>query len=274
MSSAGRLPLEPSEGLGIEFSEVRAGSASEVKTPGSQGPLGGGRHDRVLDSLGARIVSGELAPATMLDPVQLSQHYDVSRSVVREVLRSLGSRGLLRAVPGQGTFVRERSEWTLLDPDVLRWRYQSRKDPDFLAQLTEMRLTIEPTAARLAAERRTDSDVANIYIALSRMEDPQASTSEHVEADVHFHQALLLAAHNELFENMSTIIEIGLRARDAYVHGSIELDEGDKLREVVASHRGVLDAVRAGRPKSAELAMRKLLERSAADIARVQNRAD
>lgn len=243
----------------------------EVQSLGLQGSIGGGRHDRVLDSLGARIVSGEITPATMLDPVKLGQHYDVSRSVIREALRSLASRGLLRAVPGQGTFVRERSAWTLLDPDVLRWQYQSRKDSHFLEQLTEMRVTIEPTAARLAARRRTDCDVANIHIALSRMEDPQGSTREHIEADVQFHQGLLLAAHNELFENMFTIIEIGLRARDAYVHGSMVLDEGDKLREVVMSHRAVLDAVRAGHPESAELAMRELLDQSAVDIARVKS---
>jgi len=237
---------------------------------GTRAPQGNGRHGRVLDRLGSRIVSGELPPGVLLEPTRLEEEYEVSRSVIREVLRSLAGRGLVRAVSGQGTFVDDRSAWNLLDPAVLQWQYQSRRDPSFLDQLTEMRLTIEPTAARLAAERRTDVDVARLSVALDAMGDDSAA-SEHVEADIRFHRALLLAAHNELFENMFAVIEIGLRARDSYVHASIELEQGDDLEGVVRSHGEVLDAVRAGRPRAAELAMRRLLDRSAADIARVQD---
>jgi len=223
----------------------------------------------VLDQLGARIVSGELPPGVLLDPSGLEEEYAVSRSVIREVLRSLAGRGLVRAVSGQGTFVDDRSAWNLLDAAVLHWQYQSRRDPSFLDHLTEMRLTIEPTAARLAAERRNDVDVARLAVALEAMGD-DSPASEHVEADIRFHRALLMAAHNELFENMFAVIEIGLRARDSYVHASIELEHGDDLEGIVRSHGEVLDAVRAGRPRAAELAMRRLLDRSAADIARVQ----
>lgn len=231
---------------------------------------GSGHHRRVLDALGARIVSGGWAPGFPLDPLRLESEYGVSRSVIREVLRSLGSRGLVRARSGTGTFIADRRAWNLLDPAVLRWQYECRQDWTFLAQLTELRLTIEPTAARLAATRRTHDDIAVLSDALDGMAS-EGSASTHVDADIRFHRELLFAAHNELFENMFGVIEFGLRARDLLVHDVLELERGDDLDGIVRAHRQVFRAVEAGRPRAAELAMRRLLDQSASDIERVQH---
>ncbi|AMM31657.1 hypothetical protein SA2016_0972 [Sinomonas atrocyanea] len=228
-------------------------------------------YDEVLSGLGRRIVGGDLGPGTVLDPAGLGVEHGVSRTVVREVLRGLGSRGLVTASPRSGTVVNEREDWVLLDPAVLRWRFETRPDDYFLEELTELRQVIEPAIARFAAERRTDHDIAALSDALSAMEASDTKKAEsHIDADVRFHHALLRSAHNELFEHMSVIIEIGLRCRDRYVISSGNLAAPGSHEEIIAAHAEVLEAVRKRRRHSAEMAMRGLLNRSAQDNRSVQ----
>ena len=228
-------------------------------------------YDEVLSGLGRRIVGGDLAPGTTLDLADLGAEHGVSRTVVREVLRGLGSRGLVTATPKSGTVVNEREDWVLLDPAVLQWRFETRPDDYFLEELTELRRVIEPAIARLAAERRTDHDIAALSDALGAMEASDTNHVEsHIEADVQFHHALLRSSHNELFEQMSVIIEIGLRCRDRYVIDSGKLAAPGTHEEIIAAHAAVLEAVRKQHRHTAELAMRGLLNRSAHDNQSVQ----
>ena len=224
-----------------------------------------GSYLRTMASLGPRIILGELPPGHPLDIATLGEEYGASRTVVREVLRVLAAKGLVDARPRRGTQVAERSEWSLLDPDVLRWRFEDRQDPEFLHQLFEIRLAIEPMVARLAAQRRDDVDLSNLHLALGSMRT--ASTSaEHVDADLAFHRALLSAAHNELLEHMATLIEVGLRTRDRIVHSVIS-------ETAIEEHEAVLEAVRRRKQQLAETAMRALLQRSAADAEAAQELA-
>ncbi|MEU4536546.1 GntR family transcriptional regulator [Streptosporangium sp. NPDC023825] len=121
-----------------------------------------GAHDRVVVSLGTSIVSGQLSPDDDLDVAALQERFGVSRTAAREALRVLAAKGLVGACPRRGTFVAPRTEWALLDADVLRRRFAHRVDDAFLDELGEVSLTAEPTVARLAAERRTDRDLADL----------------------------------------------------------------------------------------------------------------
>ncbi|MFC4119972.1 FadR/GntR family transcriptional regulator [Nonomuraea zeae] len=219
-----------------------------------------GAHDRVVRSLGAAIVGGDIGPDEDLDVVALQERFAVSRTAVREALRVLAAKGLVGARPRRGTFVAPREQWALLDADVLRWRFADRVDERFLDELGEVRLTVEPAVARMAALRRTDRDLADLEDALAAMRAAVGrSTGDHVEADLVFHHALLRAAHNELMAQMATAIEAGLRLRDQFVHAAVTSESTDK-------HAEVLLAVRKQRPKAAETAMRALIERSIADV--------
>ncbi len=210
-----------------------------------------------MASLGPRIILGELPPGHPLDIATLGEEYGASRTVVREVLRVLAAKGMVDARPRRGTQVAERSEWSLLDPDVLRWRFEDQHDPEFFHQLFEVRLAVEPMVARLAAQRRDDVDLSNLHLALGSMRTARTS-SQHVDADLAFHRALLSAAHNELFQHMATLIEIGLRARDRIVRPAIS-------DTAIDEHEAVLNAVRRRKQQLAEIAMRALLQRSSAD---------
>lgn len=220
---------------------------------------GRGRHGRVLDALGTRIVTGLLPPGAAIDPADLEREFAVSRSVVREALRVLTAKGLVDARPRRGTYVLDPRQWVALDSDVLRWRFAGEPDSVFLDELFELRLIIEPQTARLSALRRTSEDLTALEEALAAMTAAGTRVEPHVAADAAFHGALLAAAHNSLVGHLAPVVEAGLRVRDAFVHAALASNP-------VAEHRAVFEAVRDRDPGAAEHAMRELVERSAADV--------
>jgi len=186
--------------------------------------------------------------------------------VVREALRVLAAKGLVDARPKRGTFVRPRSEWSLLDPDLLRWQYD-HPGSEFLGNLAEVRGIVEPAGARLAAQRRTEADLDVLRTALAAMSAPDASPAEVVTADLLFHRALLGCAHNELLQRMELVIETGLEARDLLVHGA------GAWAESATAHAAVFEAVAAGDADAAETAVRTLLDQAQRDVAALTDRS-
>lgn len=233
------------------------------RTPG--GYQGRGLHGEVIEILGRRILSGELADGETLDVPGLEQELGVSRSVLREALRVLKAKGLVDARPKRGTFVQARTEWRLLDPDVVRWQFEGRDDSQFLDDLAEVRGIIEPASARLAALRRTDADVAALEQAIDGMSAAARGDGDSIAADVAFHRALLAATHNELLVRMEVVLETGLAARDRLVHGAVQDDDP------TPAHAAVLDAVRARDPEAAGAAASALLAKSLADVERARS---
>ena len=109
-----------------------------------------GLHGEVVHTIGLQIVSGHLRPGDPLPPEdELTSDLAVSRTVLREAVRVLAAKGLVLARPKTGTRVRERSDWNILDPDVLSWRAEAGYDQKLYEETTEVRLAIEPLAARL-----------------------------------------------------------------------------------------------------------------------------
>src|SRR4051812_30587728 len=123
----------------------------------------------LLESLGHAIVTREYEGRSFPTEAELSERYRASRSVTREAVKMLTAKGLLSARPRHGTVIEPESEWNLLDPDVLRWLLERKFSMALLAQFTEMRLGIEPTAAALAATRADAAAVEKIRHALERM---------------------------------------------------------------------------------------------------------
>jgi DNA-binding FadR family transcriptional regulator len=230
----------------------------------ASGYQGRGLHGEVVELLGRRILSGELDDGETLDIPGLEQELDVSRTVLREALRVLKSKGLVDARPKRGTFVQPRREWLLLDHDVVRWQFEGRDDRQFLDDLSEMRGIIEPASARLAALRRTDEDLAALERALDRMAAAARGDGDTVDADVAFHRALLTATHNELLVRMEVVLETGLTARDRLVHGAVRDDDP------TPAHAAVLDAIRDRDPEAAGSAASALLAKSLMDIEKAQ----
>lgn len=231
------------------------GKASEVNR------LSRGLHGQAVEVIGERIVAGVYAPGQFVHPDQIEAELGVSKTVVREALRVLASKGLIDSRQKRGTFVRPRADWNLLDGDLLRWQGHGVPDEGFLDHLAEVRAIVEPAAARLAAARRTRQDLAALGEALEAMAAADGDAPTIVDADLRFHRTLLVAAHNELLTRMEVVIEAGLRVRDSFVHSAEHAAD-----DAVPAHRAVLDAVRAADPDAAEAAVRALLARAAADL--------
>ncbi|MGH3657137.1 MAG: FadR/GntR family transcriptional regulator [Micromonosporaceae bacterium] len=228
------------------------------------GYRGRGLHGDVVETLGSRIVSGALAESQIIDVPRLETELDVSRTVVREALRVLKAKGLVDARQKRGTFVEPRTEWRLLDPDVVRWQFQGRDDTQLLDDLAEVRSIIEPASARLAALRRNDADLSAMDHALGLMSAATRGEADAVEADLAFHRSLLAATHNELLMRMEVVLEAGLAARDRLVHGTVQDDDP------TPAHAAVLDAIRNGDPDGAADATSALIAKSLLDLGRAR----
>jgi DNA-binding FadR family transcriptional regulator len=225
-------------------------------------------HRQAVEVIGEQIVRGTFAPGDSLHPDRIEQELGVSKTVVREALRVLASKGLIDSRQKRGTFVRPRADWNLLDSDLLRWQGLGIPDAAFLDNLGEVRGIVEPAGARLAAERRDEGDLAALADALDRMAAAGSDAHAAVEADLAFHRALLAAAHNELLTRMEVVIEAGLRVRDHIVHGA------GHSTDAVPAHRAVLDAVRARDAEAAARAVEELLAQAAADLRQLAVDAD
>ncbi|GHF85503.1 FadR family transcriptional regulator [Amycolatopsis bartoniae] len=235
-----------------------------------EGPLGRHRtiHGRVVEWLGRRIVSGELPAGSRLpNEGELAAQLDVSRGGVREAVKALAAKGMVEARPRLGTRVLPRDQWNLMDREVINWHGELAKS-DFLADLLELRLMVEPGAAQLAAQRATTEQVAVLQDAYQRMESHAPGLPEgadaFVDADLTFHLTLLRASGNQLIEQLGRLLETGL------YHG---LEASSHAPGGVAAtlplHQAVLVAVRGRRPVAAGRAMRKLLETTTEAVRRM-----
>jgi len=220
-----------------------------------------GLHGRIVEDLGLSIMGGKMETGSIVDTEELAASHDVSRTVVREALKVLAGKGLIDARPRRGTFVRERASWNLLDPDVLRWQFDSVTDMAILDKLHEVRVIMEPGAAELAAVRRTDSDIDVLFAALDAMAVADRTASGIAEADIQFHLGLIAATHNELVEHLSVVISIGLSARDRFVH-----DHRVSSEQELELHRKIAVAVRDGDAPAARAQMLALLDAAASDV--------
>ena len=116
-------------------------------------------HSNMVEMLGCRIVAGQYPVGSTLPPEPaLCENFGVSRTVVRESIKSLVAKGLLVTGPKLGTRVLPEDQWNWFDPDVVTWLSQNRLSADFLRDLQELRRIVEPAAIRLAAERASPQD--------------------------------------------------------------------------------------------------------------------
>ncbi|GAA1719992.1 FadR/GntR family transcriptional regulator [Fodinicola feengrottensis] len=218
-----------------------------------------GVHGQTVETIARRIVGGSVPPGTIIDTAALQQELDVSLTVLREAMRVLSAKGLVDARPKRGTFVRPRSDWNLLDGDVLHWQAPVVSD-QFLAELGEVRAALEPSCAQLAASRRTDEDLAALDAALEAMTAAGQDPDLAVAADLSYHRALFVASHNDLMLRLEMVLQAGLARRDQMVHSGPAADP-------VPVHRAVVEAIRDADPDRAQTAMRHLLDVAAQDAA-------
>lgn len=222
-------------------------------------------HGNTLDLLGEAIVAGRFTAGDALpaEPLLCSE-LGVSRTVVREAVKSLVAKGLLRTGPKVGTRVQPAEAWNWFDADLVAWQSKAGVTRDFLRDLQELRGIVEPAGVRLAAQRASAKDFAELEAALAGMTHAVEQGGDYVANDLRFHQGLLRASGNRMLMQMSQALAAVLRA-------SFELStsEPESAAHSLPLHRAVLDAVIARDPARAERAIRVLIDGAGRDIERV-----
>jgi DNA-binding FadR family transcriptional regulator len=222
-------------------------------------------HRVTLDLLGEAIVGGRWAAGSAVPPEPLlCDELGVSRTVVREAVKSLVAKGMLVTGPKVGTRVLPEDDWNWFDPDVVRWKSRVGLTRDFLRDLQELRRVVEPAGVRLAAQRAAAADIAEVEAAYAGMKAAIEQGGDYVAADLRFHQGLLRAGHNRMVVQMSKALGALLRTSFEISTSRPEGPAGS-----LPLHRAVLDAVIARDPDQAERAALALIAGAAEDIERV-----
>ncbi|MDY8110238.1 FadR/GntR family transcriptional regulator [Fulvimarina sp. 2208YS6-2-32] len=220
-----------------------------------------GRTPELAGEYGRRITAGLLKPDDSLPiEAELAAEWRVSRTVVREAMRLLAAKGLLKVGPKVGTRVLPAEHWNMLDADVMAWHLMASEPREFVEALYEMRLINEPAAARRAARNITHVDRQRLVSALDAMGRFERGTDELIAADLAFHRIVLEASGNPILRSLGAMIEKSLS-----ISFSLSWRQNPQA-ETLRQHRRVCDAICAGDGEAAELFMRRLIESAFEDV--------
>ncbi len=222
-------------------------------------------HGNTVDYLGSAIVAGRFGASGAIPPEPLlCEELGVSRTVIREAVKSLVAKGLIQTGPKVGTRVRASNQWNWFDPEVIGWQAKAGLTPEFIRDLQDLRLIMEPAAIRLAALRATEQDIAAIEAAYAGMVLAVETGGDYVRHDLLFHQGMIRASHNRMLEKMD-------QALGALLRTSFEISTAKKNgpRDSLPMHRAVLDAIIARDADQAEETIVVLIEDAHKDIEQV-----
>lgn len=194
---------------------------------------------QVAQKLAVAIITGRVRAGEVLpNEDDLRSEISVSRTAYREAVKILTAKGLVEARPKSGTRAAPRERWNLLDPDVLSWHFEADPNEKFIRDLFELRRFVEPSAARLAAQRRTSADISRIEAAYRGMADGAPYAESTIRADLAFHEAIFAACQNAALQCLSSAVI-------ATLQWSLLLKTGDEAAyiESLPDHEHVLLAI-------------------------------
>ncbi|ETX16326.1 GntR family transcriptional regulator [Roseivivax halodurans JCM 10272] len=222
-------------------------------------------HAMVVHGLGSGMVDGRYPEGSLLpNDDELARLFGVSRTVLREAMKTLAAKGMVVSRSRVGTRVKPRRAWNLFDQQVLAWHLEGEVSPDFLSQLFEMRLSFEPFAAGLAAERADDEAIGALYRHCDAMADAPDERAFAL-ADLEFHRAVHGAAGNAFFHTVITLIEAAMLL--ALRLSSPAAEPASKANSAL-KHREIADRIAAGDRRGAEETMSAVIKEGWSRISR------
>jgi GntR family transcriptional regulator, transcriptional repressor for pyruvate dehydrogenase complex len=234
-------------------------------------PKGGGRAgpfaavsrtglaDQLAERLLDEIVTGTYPPDSRLPPEPvLAERAGVSRLTLREAIKDLRQRGVLRVQQGRGTFVNPPATWAPFDSTVLNARATLEPGYALAHELTELRRIVERGIAELAAIRRTDADLERMAVAVDAMRAAWAAgdLDAFSSADVDFHDALLRAAGNTFALTLFHSVDGALRS----VRRRTVEDNAELAARAIDFHTKIMGAVRRRAARAAGALMDEHLQ--------------
>lgn len=213
-------------------------------------------HADLLDRLGRLLAAGEIAPGSVLRAEDLETRFAVSRTVVREAVRVLESKGMVRSRRRVGAVVTPPDSWNVYDPMVIRWRLAGAGRADQLRSLSELRAGFEPVAAAYAARRATPAQCGALTGAVMDMavHGRSGDLEAYLAADVVFHRTLLESTGNEMLAALADVVAEVLAGRTR--HG---LMPATPEPTAIRLHADVAQAVQSGDATAARQAMEAII---------------
>lgn len=234
MRSKGFERLESAEGMPTQFQRISAPESL---------------HMRVTRTLGRRVVRAdhEATPIAFPNEGELCAQLGVSRTILREALKVLADKGMVEVRPRSGMRSLPRSSWNVLDPDILAWQSEESPNAQFLRDLCEILLALEPTAAGFAAVRATADDIADIDAAFERrLATADANLDEFIEVELRLHRTIISASHNRLFRHLSDVIHEPFRVALFHTMRSAAVRTLE-----TSAYQALVDAIRGRDPLAA-----------------------
>ncbi len=208
----------------------------------------------VVEALVDAIVSGSFQPGDLLPPEgPLSEQFGVSRTVIRESVKRIEEKGLVRIERGRGTSVRPTIEWNILDRVVLTSLIRHDDSLGVLDELSVVRAKLEGVMAAETAELRSEAQLEELDQHLRCMRESVDDEQAFRSADVAFHETVMATSGNRLAESIArTLFDRALES--SRYHG---VDPMDNFRVTLEEHEAVYAAIAAGDPSSAEETMNR-----------------
>ena len=210
-------------------------------------------HEQAFDLILAMIRAGELKPGDALPAERvLAAQLGVSRSSLREAIRSLGALNIVKVVQGGRTVVSSLRPSVLMEPLAAAFSLSSSAVP----ALFEARMIIEPAASRLAATRVTHSDLATLTALATEGSESIDRVEVFLQTDLVFHQTIIQASHNPYLVAVSiSMLELLLASRRLTAQSRRVRCGADR------DHRDILAAIQLHDAEAAESAMRAHIAR-------------
>jgi DNA-binding FadR family transcriptional regulator len=189
-------------------------------------------HTFVINEIGQGIVTGRFPIGSILaSDAAMMETYGVSRTVLREALKTLEAKGMIEARPKVGTRVSPASRWNFFDPQVLSWHFDAKPDARFFESLFDVRQALELQAVQLACARRTAEHVRILKYWLHQMELAEDNLEGLGLSILEIHRAVAESSGNSLLRSVVGIVELtlalalkslGTDDRSAYHKASLE----------------------------------------------------
>ena len=221
------------------------------------GPPAAVLNERITETLGQDIASGLLRPGDRLTLDGLQQEFGVSRTVVRDCMRTLESMNLVYSKRRIGIVVQEPERWNVFDPRIIRWRLAGPGRNTQFRTLTELRVGVEPVAAAGAARHAGTAERARIVELAGRMrrQGEAGELEAFLQTDIEFHTLLLRVCGNDMFASLQDVVAAVLTGRTRQ-----GLMPTCPRKEALEGHELVAAAVAAGDSGAALAHMSALLD--------------
>ena len=220
-------------------------------------------HSRVLDDIGTSIVEGTYVAGSIIRSDEIGQRLGVSRSVAREAVRVLQAIGLVESVQRLGIRVLPQSEWNAYDPTLIRWRLAGAGRAAQLRSLTELRASVEPMAAALAATHCPQALSGELMAVAAQMRTVGRSgdLAHFLTLDILFHTLVLHGSGNEMFAKLDGPIAAVLSGRT-----ELGLMPAHPHEMALQWHVDVADAIQGGHPAAARASMELIMRRTMSEV--------